>query len=70
MVWKKVKDRKTEFEFKNKEGEGVYGFAKLGGWVVRRYNDSPFGAKDLVTPLKPKNKTEALRIAKKYMSRN
>jgi len=65
--WKKIEDRKTEFEFIREDGGGVYGFAKLGGWVVRKFDDTPFRAKDLIRPLKAKTKEEALSFAQKYM---
>lgn len=67
-AWKRTRNRRDTFEFrKSGTTEGVYGFAKLGGWVVRKFDETPFGATDIVEPLVPKTKEEALEIAEEYI---
>ena len=64
-------NRKHYFEFVNTVNDvGIYGIDKLGGWVIRRYDNTPFGAKDIVKPLKLKTKEEALKFAINWMKRH
>jgi len=71
--WKKVTDKENYFEYKRKDGIGIYGFVKYCfevddiGWVIRIYDNTPFGAKDIVEPCKIKTKEEALKIASEWM---